>query len=196
MILNATNLLAQVGFEQYFYVTDKKMVTLVPVLDYQADNHMYVEGRYNYEELNTFSLYLGRTFSVSRKVSYSVTPMLGGVIGKFKGGSAGINAAAEYRKIFFSSQSQYTCSFNESNNDFFFAWSDLGYQPLKWLYVGLSTQQTYLPHSRSLIAESGVLLGFLVKKWTFPLYSFSPFGNDTYFVLGINYSVGLLNRNR
>jgi hypothetical protein len=196
MIFMVIDVLAQVGFEQYVYLNDKKMMALVPIFSYEARNHTYVEARYNYEEHKTFSLYLGRVFSGEDKLSYWVTPMLGGVIGKFKGGSAGVNAVVEYKKIFFSTQSQYTHSFQELNPDFFFAWSDLGYQPWEWFYVGLSAQQTYLPQTMCLLVETGVVLGFTAGKWTFPAYYFSPISDNQYFVLGINYSVGAFKRNR
>ena len=171
-------------------------MTLVPIFNYESSNHMYVEARYNYEELNTFSVYAGRTFSGADKLSYSVTPILGGVIGKFTGSSAGVNVVVEHGKIFFSTQSQYTFSFRDPNEDFLFAWSDLVYQPWKCFYVGLSTQQTFLTKEKYFLAESGLALGFVTGKWTFPLYCFSPLGYGKYLVLGINYSVGSLKRNK
>jgi len=171
-------------------------MTLVPIFNFESSNQTYVEARYNYEELNAFSFYLGRTFTGKNKLTYSVTPILGGVVGKFRGGSAGVNVVAEYGKIFFSTQSQYTVSFHEASDDFLFAWSDLVYQPWKWFYVGLSTQQTLLTHDKSFVGESGIALGFVKGKWTFPLYCFSPLGDGKYLVLGINYNAGSLKRNK
>jgi hypothetical protein len=179
---------AQVGFDQYVYVKPSETMMLVPILNFEADNHMYVEARYNYEDLNTFSLYLGRTFSIGDIVAYSLTPLVGAVAGNFQGGSVGVNAMIEYNKIFFSSESQYTFSFRESSEDFLFAWSDLAYQPTKWFYAGLSTQQTILPQTKALNSEFGIALGFMVGKWSFPLYCFSPRGGRPYLVLGVSFS--------
>lgn len=161
-------------------------MTLVPILTFEPDNNMYVEARYNYEDFNTFSLYFGRTFSTDNIVTYSVTPIMGAVVGKFKGGSIGFNAMIEYNKIFFSSESQYTVSFRESNSDFVFAWSDLAYQPMKWFYLGLSTQQTLLTQKKTLNGELGIALGFIVGRWSFPLYCFIPGNDRPYLVLGVN----------
>jgi len=198
MIFMKTNTQAQIAFEQYCYVQDKEMMTLVPIFNFENRNHWYVEARYNYEDLNTVSIYLGRTFSNAGKdkLTYSIIPVLGGVMGRFKGGSAGVNAVIEYEKLFFSTQSQYTFSCNEKSADFFFAWSELAYQPLKWFYFGLSAQQTYLPEAKSSVCEPGAVLGFTVRKWTFPLYCFSPTRNSKYFVLGINFTAGTFKRNR
>jgi len=171
------------------------MMALVPIVNFESRNNWYFEGRYNYEEMNTFSLYVGRSFSKTDKLSYSIIPMLGGVVGNFKGGSAGVNAVVEYQRLFFSTQSQYTRSFHERSTDFFFTWSELAYQPWQWVYFGLSTQQTYLPKIRSLVSEPGVVLGFSVDRWSFPLYYFNS-TNNKYFVLGINFSSGPFKRNR
>lgn len=196
MLAVGINTKAQVGFEQYCYLEDKEVFTAVAIFNYESRNYWYVEARYNYEEMNTISVYLGKTFSSEDKLRYSVTPMLGAVAGQFKGGSVGINAVVDYEKIFFSTQSQYTFSIHERREDFFFAWSELGYQPWKWFFVGLSTQQTYLVKVNASLSEPGIMVGFTVGKWTFPLYSFRPMSNNKYFVLGINLSAGALHRNR
>jgi len=184
-------------------------MTLVPIVSFESKNKWYAEARYNYEELETFSFYVGKAFTSKNtrpldtlefkkptdKVSYSVTPLLGGVAGKYKGVSGGINAVVEYRHVFFSTQSQYTIAYYESG-DFFFAWSELGYQPWNWLFVGVTTQHTYLYQSDRLIVEPGGVIGFTMGRWNFPLYVFNPTTNHYYFILGASLSVGGLNRNK
>ncbi|HTE32684.1 MAG TPA: hypothetical protein VK666_20025 [Chryseolinea sp.] len=192
---NVISAFAQVGLEQYGYV-NKEGITPVSIFNYQAKDNAYVEARYNYEALNSFSIYLGRTFAGTRGPTYSVTPILGCVFGAFKGVSAGANVAIEYKKLFFSTQSQYTRAFYESNADFLFAWSDVGYQLREWLYIGLSTQQTYQPQGWSSQIEPGIALGVTLGKWTFPLYCFSPGDNLRYFVVGINYGVAASKRTK
>lgn len=187
---------AQIGFEQYCYVKNSQMTTLVPIFNYESNSHWYAEARYNYEEVNTFSLYAGKTFSNDGKFDFSITPMLGGVVGKFKGISSGVNAVVEFKDVFFSTQSQYTISFHESNADFLFSWSELGYQPWKWFFLGVTAQQTYIPEANLLESEPGVFIGFSVGMWTFPLYVFKPMTISNYYVLGINLSMDGFNRNR
>src|SRR5688572_15089237 len=108
-----TEIVAQVGFEQYGYIKKNETMTLVPIFNYESSDHTYVEARYNYEDLNTFSFYIGRTFSGKDKLSYSLTPILGAVMGKFTGGSVGMNGVLEYGDLFFSTQSQYTASVDQ-----------------------------------------------------------------------------------
>ncbi len=187
---------AQIGFEQYCYVKNRKMTALVPILNYESNNHWYAEARYNYEEMNTFSIYAGRTFSNNKNLHFAITPMLGGVLGEFKGISSGLNAVLEFNDLFFSTQTQYTASFDKNNNNFYFSWSELGYQPWRWFFLGVTAQQTYLAEANSLESEPGVFIGFCAGMWTFPLYVFKPMTDNNYFVLGINFSIDGFNRNR
>lgn len=184
-------------------------MTLVPIVSFESEDQWYAEARYNYEDLETFSFYVGKAFTSKsasnyysggptrqrEKVVYSVTPLLGGVAGKYNGVSGGLNAVVEYRDLFFSTQSQYTIAYYESG-DFFFAWSELGYQPWKWMFFGVTTQHTYLYQSARLIVEPGGVIGFTMGQWNFPLYVFSPASDHYYFVLGASLSIGGFNRNK
>lgn len=182
---------AQQRFEQYCYLGDGEASTLVPVMNYTSSEDWYVEGRYNYEEQNTFSLYGGKIFSGEKgPLAYSVTPLLGGVMGDFEGGSVGLNLALDFGNFFFSSQSQYTFAVGNEDVDFAYSWSEAGYQPLPWMYFGLSAQHTHMRQANTGEFEPGIVIGFEIGKWTFPVYGFNPLSNNTYFVLGINLDVG------
>jgi hypothetical protein len=186
----AQSMLAQGGFEQYCYITQQGIMTLVPIIHYQSFTNWYVEARYNYEGAGTYSLYAGKIFSRQGRFSYSITPLLGGVTGKLKGGSAGLNVTMDIGKVFFASQSQFTSSTVGERSSFFFSWSELAYQPSKWCYAGLALQHTRFLQTRTKSVEPGVVVGFSVGLWTIPLYVFSPMGNDRYYVVGMNLRLG------
>jgi hypothetical protein len=177
---------SKLGFEQYSYMGAGQLNTLVPVAHYESGKKWYTEARYNYEDLQTFSLYAGKTFSRENDFSYALTPMIGGMVGKLKGGSLGLNTAFSFRNFNFTSQSQYSVSADAQANNFFFSWSELYYQPLDWMYTGVSLQHTQVYRTNALV-EPGLLVGFSFNHWTFPIYSFSPFGSERYFVVGINW---------
>jgi len=191
MICQTLVLSGQAGFEQYYYLQDKKPGILVPIIHIQNKKNWYAEGRYNYEELRSFSLYFGKNFSrENTRLSYSLTPILGGIIGRLRGGSAGINANVEYGDFFFCSQSQFTFTPKASENNFAFSWSDAGYQPFSWFYFGLSVQQTHYTKSNCDVQDRGMVIGFIAGKWTLPMYGFSLQSNRRYFVIGINLGLG------
>jgi hypothetical protein len=173
------------SFEHIYYFEPAGGFSMGPIAKLYLKKNWYAEARYNYEALKTFSFYAGKAFSRQAVFSYTIVPMFGGVVGRFKGGSAGLNIDLGYKRFFLSSQSQYTFSSNGENKDFFFSWSEAGYQPLKWLYTGLSMQPTYYPQTKQKELNPGVVVGFCYRSWTFPVYVFNPSASNTTFVLSI-----------
>ena len=173
------------GFEQYYY-TGAGVSTIVPRVYYQSRHNWYGEVRYNYEELQTISFIAGKMFSHKKLFSYSITPVAGIVLGKLNGGTLGANINMEYKSLFFSSESQYTFSVEKRAENFFFNWSEFGYQLTSLVYAGLALQVTH-PYEIKNNWEPGVMMGLTYKGWTFPLYAFNPASNNRNFVLGINW---------
>ncbi|MEP7254509.1 MAG: hypothetical protein ABI666_01970 [Ferruginibacter sp.] len=173
------------GFENYNLLSSRDAYVWMPVVHHLGKNGLYTEMRYNYEDRNTASVYVGKNFSDEKTISYSVKPMLGIVFGKFNGGSIALNVDADYKKLYISMQTQYTISKDEVTENFFFNWTEIGYQPVKWFYTGLSTQLTKI-YKRNPEAEYGILVAFSLKKITIPIYVFSPLSNNRNFIIGIN----------
>lgn len=172
------------GVEEFFYIGHNVASTVVPRVYYQDYKGWYTEARLNYEEERTCSLYGGKTFSKRRDLSWSVTPVAGLVWGKLKGGAVGVDLALDYGKLTFCSASQYTFSKDDRRSDFFYSWSELGCQWTGHFYTGLALQQNRLPGA-GLNWDPGLQVGFLINKWTFPLYIFDPVGTKRHFVLGV-----------
>lgn len=174
-----------VNFEQYHMVSPGQPYLYMPVMQYQHAKNWYAEARYNYEDMETFSLYLGKAFTGEKNdLNFSLVPMLGGSIGRFKGISTGLNIEMDYNNFFFSSQSQYSKSTSPFSTDFIYSWSEVGYQSLKWLYAGLSVQHT---HDRVIGNEvqPGVMIGFTFNRFTIPVYTFDPFNSGRNFIVGV-----------
>lgn len=172
------------GVEEFFYIGHNTPSTVVPRIYYQDYRGWYGEARYNYEEAQTFSIYGGRTFSRRKDLSFSITPVAGLVWGKLKGGSVGANLELDYGNLIFCSSSQYTFSPEDQRSDFFYVWSELGCQLTGNIYTGLALQQTRLLRT-NWNWDPGLQIGFLINKWTFPLYIFDPMAGKRHFVLGV-----------
>ena len=170
---------------EYAYAGANQPLYISSVIQYQGKQHWYAEARYNYEDYRTCSLYGGYTFSGDHKLSYSVTPMIGWMAGRLKGGSAGLNAEFDYKRIYFSIQSQYCASSDDRGENFFFSWSEAGYHVCSWLYTGLSLQYT-LPYRGPALPEPGVFASFSFRQWSFSVYSFLPARQPMLFVLGVS----------
>src|SRR6476619_7539764 len=92
--------------EQYYFTpTAGSEGMMTPIANFTTSNNWYGEARYNFDELNTFSLYAGKRFAGSGNLSWEATPLIGGLMGQMNGGSVGLNFGIDYRKLFFSSQS-------------------------------------------------------------------------------------------
>src|SRR5687767_13080688 len=178
---------AEMSLEQYHYMGNTQTYTYMPIMHFQNKKNWYAEARYNYEDMETFSLFLGKAFEWGNNLSGTCTPLLGGSLGRFKGISTGLNIDLEYDKFFFSTQSQYSFATDRVSTDFMYYWSEVGYQGLSWLYAGWSMQQTYDPFSGSLL-EHGALIGFTFNRFTVPVYTFAPFKKDRYFIVGLNFA--------
>jgi hypothetical protein len=180
---------AQGGLEQYAYLQKGESPTFVPIVHIQ-NKKWYGEARYNYEELKTFSAYVGKIFSGDEgSHSYAIIPVIGIVMGKFKGGSVGLDVTFNDGDFFFCSQSQYTFSKSERYQNFMYSWSELGYEPSKWFYAGLALQHTQLfqKSEEPISYEFGAMAGLKLGRLTIPFYSFSPFAIDRYFLVGVNF---------
>lgn len=173
------------GIENYNFLSSKEAYVWMPIVHHQSKKGFYTEMRYNYEDIKTGSVYLGKNFNKTGAINYSVTPMLGIVFGKYNGGSLAMNIDVENEKAFLSAQTQYTVSSNEIESNFFFNWTELAYQPLKWFYSGVTMQQTKI-YNASFKSEYGVLIGFLIKKITIPVYMFNPLNKNRNFIVGVN----------
>lgn len=174
------------GAEQYYYMGEKQTFTIVPIVYFQTKKNWYIEGRYNFEANRTMSVYAGKTFEKKSAVSYSVSPVIGAVIGRFNGGSIGANGEADYKRYFFSSQLQYTFSMKNKTENFIYSWSDFSYRALNNIYAGFSVQQTNL-YKEQCKLEKGVFIKALFDEWSLPLYVFNPAAKERYFVLGLSF---------
>ncbi len=176
---------SQCGLQEYYYLGEKQTFVVVPVVYFQNRHNWYFEGRYNYEALNTASVYAGKIFEKKGNVSCSVNPVAGLVMGQLKGGSAGMNIKVDYKKWSFSAQSQYTFSFFNKEN-FTYSWSELAYNATDFLGGGLCLQQTGEFESKNRF-DKGIFLKIKCSRWTFPLYVFEKSGHEKFFVLSLNY---------
>ena len=173
------------GFEQYYYA-GRGMSAIVPKIYYETQHHWYGEVRYNYEQLQTVSFNAGKTFLHKKLLSYSVTPFAGLVLGRLTGETIGLNMKVDYKSWFFSFESQYTFSPKRKATNFFFNWSECGYELNGCIYTGVALQLTR-PFEVKSNWQPGVMMALMYKSWTFPVYVFNPAGNNPNFVVGINW---------
>lgn len=145
-------------------------------------NWLHLEARYNYENLQTGSLWAGYNFSAGKKLVLDVTPMIGGVFGRTNGISPGCEASLTYKKIELSISNEYVFDTTHKSGNFYYSWPQLTYSPVDWFRVGLVAQRTKAFHT-SLDTQRGFLVGVSHKKWEFTTYIFNAGFTDPTIVL-------------
>ena len=133
---------------------------------------LHLEARYNYEDRDTGSLWIGYNFSGGETVSWELTPMLGGVFGNTTGIAPGYEGSLSWRKLELYSEGEYVITGEESER-FFYNWSELALAPVEWFRFGLVTQRTRAYQSDRDI-QRGLLVGFSYKLADVTTYVFNP----------------------
>ena len=140
---------------------------------------LHLEARYNYEDLETGSLWLGYNVSGGETVEWSITPMLGGVFGLTDAVAPGYKASVSWRKLEFYSEGEYAIT-SDSADGFLYNWSELTVAPRPWWRIGLVTQRTRVYETERELSR-GLLVGFTYKALTSAFHLFNP--DDTHPVL-------------
>lgn len=179
---------------QYHYVGKLAAMAVVPIVHVENGKGWCAEARYNYEEVKTFSFYLGKSWSREGRISWTATPMAGIVAANYKGGSAALNLDLSGRKFFLSAQSQFTMAMDAENTNFFYNWSELAYAVSDHFFSGLTLQYTRQQGSNNM--EPGLLAGVSFGDISLPVYIFHPFRAGRYVVLGLEYEFDFKKQSR
>src|SRR5215467_12212067 len=109
-----TDSIARPKFEHnvsaFLYVKDKEYFFSPVYLTNK--NKLHLELRYNYEEAQTISGWVGYNFRGSKKIKYFITPMAGFLAGNLRGLSPGIEVDFEYKDFEFNSETEYIFAFS------------------------------------------------------------------------------------
>ncbi|PWU10923.1 MAG: hypothetical protein C5B50_24460 [Verrucomicrobia bacterium] len=138
---------------------------------------LHLEARYNYESLETGSLWVGYAYHTGTSLVFEATPMLGGVFGNLTGVAPGWNLSISYKSFTLSSQSEYFFDAADSSRNFFYTWSELTYSPLEWLRAGIVVQRTKA-YQTPLDIQRGLLVGVTYKRFDFATYVFNAGWTD------------------
>ena len=95
-----------------------------PTVTFDRD-WLHLEARYNYENLDTGSAWVGYNFSGGEKLAWEFTPMLGGVFGNTTGIAPGYKGSLSWWKLELYSEGEYVFDTGDSSESFFYTWSEL-----------------------------------------------------------------------
>ncbi len=145
---------------------------------------LHLEARYNYEDLETGSAWVGYNFGGGDSLAWAFTPMLGGVFGNTTGIAPGYKGSLAWWKLELYSEGQYVIDTEDSSDSFFYNWSELTVAPWDWVRFGMVTQRTRLYESDREI-QRGLLLGFAYRILTLTGYLLNPDESRPTFIVGL-----------
>ena len=165
----------------YFVPDDREYVQ--PTLT--ADRGwLHLEARYNYEALDTGSVWVGYNFSGGAKVAWELTPMLGGVFGDTTGIAPGYKGSLSWSKLELYSEGEYVVDTGSTSDSFFYNWSELTLAPVERFRFGLVTQRTRL-YKADRDIQRGVLAGVSFERGSLTGYVLNPDEDRPTFVLAV-----------
>jgi hypothetical protein len=132
----------------------------------------HLETRYNYENLDTGSIWLGYNFGGGEKLAWELTPMLGGVFGETTGVAPGYRLSLSYWKLEFSSEGEFVFDTSDKEGSFAYFWSELSFAPVEWFRFGVVGQRTRAYQS-DVDIQRGILVGVSLKRVDVTTYVFN-----------------------
>jgi hypothetical protein len=155
---------------------------------FRADHGaLHLEARYNYEDIDTGSVWAGWTFSWSGDVEVSLVPMVGGVFGHTQGVAPGLEFDLAWKILELYFEAEYVFDAAGRDDDFFYMWTEFTVNPTEWLSLGLVAQRTRA-YDTDVEVDRGLLVGFHVRSVTATVYVFNLDQDDPYVMIGVGVS--------
>lgn len=139
---------------------------------------LHVEARFNYEDRDTVSVWLGYNFTVGEEVTLEITPMVGAVIGNTAGIAPGYKASLRWRMFELYSETEYVVDAGDSADSFLYTWSELALAPTAWSRSGLAVQRTKV-YQTEFDIQRGFFAGFSYQRAEVAAYVFNPDASPT-----------------
>jgi hypothetical protein len=149
-------------------------------------NHLHLEARYNYEDLNTGSVFAGYNFHAEDSLEVSFTPIIGAIFGNSNGVAPGFLFELNYQKISISSEGEYFFSSDEKESNFFYSFSEIVYSPADWAWFGIAGQRTRA-YKTDLEVQRGLVVGFGIENLEISGYIMNLGWDDVFGLVSVGY---------
>ena len=145
---------------------------------------LHLEGRFQYEDLDTASLWAGWTFAAGDRLQLEATPMAGVVFGGTDGLAPGLELTLAWKGLELYTEWEYLFDSASHEDDFFYAWTELAWSVRPWLRLGLAGERTRLYESEREI-DRGLFAAVSREPVELVAYGFNLGDDDAFAVLGL-----------
>ena len=134
---------------------------------------LHLEARFNYEDRDTGSAWVGYNASFGEDIALEITPMLGVVIGNTDGVAPGFKGTLSWRNLSLYSETEYVFDADDSDDSYLYTWSELTVAPGENWRAGLVAQRTKT-YETGFDMQRGVLLGISFERLEVTAYVLNP----------------------
>lgn len=169
----------------YYFLPDEDNI-LLPIFtaDYKS---LHLEGRYNYEDINTASAFAGWKFKTGHDFQFAATPMLGMAFGNTDGFVPALELEMSYGRFDFYSESEYLVDFAGKEYNFAYTYSELAASFFhESLRTGLTGQRTRLYQSAREYAPGIFCQYYFLDRFSVGIYYYHPFSSSNYAVVSFS----------
>lgn len=136
---------------------------------------LHLEARYNYEDRNTGSIWIGKNFGTGDSLVLEFSPILGGVFGDSNGIAPGYEGSLSWKKFELYSETEYLIDADDIADSFLYNWSELSLAPSDWYRFGVVIQKTRAYEAGpGREVQRGLLAGISSRKVAMSAYVFNP----------------------
>jgi hypothetical protein len=154
----------------YFLEDDEDYLQPTVALD---RDRLHLEARYNYEDRDTASAWIGINLAAGDALSLDFTPMLGVVAGRTKGIAPGFKVTLGWRSLALYSEAEYVFDADDSSDSFLYSWSELTLAPAEHWRIGIAAQRTRV-YETDFDIQRGLLLGASFGRLDVTAYVLNP----------------------
>jgi len=161
---------------------------VTPIL-YADRGPLHLEARYNYEDLQTLSVFGGWTFASEEEEgapSAAVTPMLGAAFGETTGLIPALEFDVGWRALAWYAEMEQLFDLEDSDDSFFYSWSTLTWGFTDRFAAGLVVERSKLVDT-DLSVQRGLALELRGARVGLSLYAYNLGSDDSYAVLALGF---------
>ena len=111
--------------------------------------------------------------------------MAGIVIGNIDGLAPGLEAEVAYKKLDLYLECEYVFDINNSENNFFYMYSELAFRPIKPFRTGLITQRTKI-YQTEYEVQRGFFGEFYFGRFRAGAFYFNPFTSSNFWIASVS----------
>jgi len=162
-------------------------ILITPQVWTYADD-FYLEGRLNYEDRRTVSLFCGKSFLAGKNEEWEIIPMVGGICGQFQGIAPALTCLHKSKWLKGFSQSEFAVSIIENGKNFFFNWTGITTPLLSNSGIGISWRWIALPNFSPAI-DKGVMFSVQKKPFTIEGFAYNFWQDGFILALGLEFDL-------